>query len=429
MLIKSSTEESSCTVGTQHARRLSGRHRIRKTVPPEARNSAILAPTSSVIVSHFHRAVFARPSFLVQFDRGPDTPDCCGVVVVKTGWIDPCEGLLVLVEISRGCKGSVICSVFVPVAVFTVRALYAGTLVTCWTTALCPRCRCSSALLAALCLTLATLTITARCYASSNATHPLVQFTPHSPRSPINSDSSTLLQHSSRIVLSRLFNSPRKVVQSDTRIIVTNSKILLYNQTFKIFNRRNFNAHFRTKRELQTNPVFLNDFQSYQTKTYSEENSSLYNNIQDTQPRNNAIPSYSPSTSDRSRYSSSGEPSKYPQALFVPSVRTAELKAAREQSHRQAEKDLEGTQVLNLDKRSDFVVNGTNGSEGVWNTSANANFSEVSSTLRVVDHQNDQEDKQRPLPESRVPQPMPPAHGHNNNSCKFFYPSSRFLAV
>lgn len=191
---------------------------------------------------------------------------------------------------------------------------------------------------------------------------------------------------------------------------------MLYNQTFKIFNRRKFNAHFRTKRELQTNPVFLNDFQSYQTKTYSEENSSLYKIKQDTQLSSNAIPTYPLTTSDHPPYSSN-ELTKHPQSLsFVPRIRTAELKANHEL---QTEKDLEGTQVLNLDKRSDFVVNGTTGSESAWNTSVTANFSEVSSTLRVVDHQSDKEDKQRPLTESRVPQPMPPAHGHNNNSCKF----------
>lgn len=356
MLIKNSSEESSCTVGTQHARHLSDRHRTRKTVPFLVQLSVILTPRG------YHCAVtVSRQSFPVRSDS---------VTLVAR------KGAVLLVEESAIC-----CSVFVPVVVITVRALYAGTLVTYWTTALCPRCRCSSALLA-LCLILATLTITSRCYTLSNGRHPLVQFSP-------NVDSNA----SSSIVLSRLFKSPRKFVQSDTRIIVTNSKILLFNQ--KIFNRRNFNAHFRTKRELQTNPVVLNEFQSYQTKTYSEGNSSLYRIQEDTQLRTNAISTYPLTTNNNPT-----ELNKHPSFK----VRTAELQANHESQ---------------VDKRSDFVANGTSSGDSAWNNSVGANFSEVSTTLRVVDRQSDQEDKQRPLPESRVPQPMPPAHGHDNNSCKF----------
>lgn len=468
MLMQSSTEENSCTVGIRRARHLSGRHSAPKTLPREVRISTDVDDTlasRTVIVSHskkptdpysYRAILLAREksnsdhpfrkefkggfvvylllllatteqggeigllvaSLRISFSIGP--PDV--FAEIKLEIFDVLSGRVV-----GTVSGCAICSVFVPVAVSTVRALYAGTLVTCWTTAPCHRsCRSSSALLAVLCLILATLTITARCYAFSNATHPLVQLNPQ-PRSLINADSSTQTQHSSRIVLSRLFKSPRKIVQSDTRIIVTNSKILLYNQTFKIFNRTNFNAHSKTKRELQTtNPVFLNDFQSYQTKTtYSEENSSLYKIKEDTQSRSNAIPTYPLTTSENPSYSSD-KLSKYSQTLpFFHSIRTAELKANHTSSDKQTDKDVEGTQLLNFDKRSDILVNGTNGSEGVWNTSANANFSEVSSTLQVVDHQNDEGDKRRPLPESRVPQPMPPAHGHNDNSCKclviYFY--------
>lgn len=169
MLIKSSTEESSCTVGTRHARPLSGRHRTRKTVPSLAQNSAILPPTLAEKAQHWVDSnIISRQSFLVWFGGIIAEENCPGAVGVRVGiWVVP------------GGEGNAICcSIFVPVVVITVRALYAGTLVTCWTTALCPRCRYSSALLAAICFIVVTLTITSRCYAFSNATHQLVQFTP-----------------------------------------------------------------------------------------------------------------------------------------------------------------------------------------------------------------------------------------------------------
>lgn len=137
------------------------------------------------------------------------------------------------------------------VAVIAVRALYAGTLATIWTTAPSLSQR-PSVQLAALCL-LATLTIAARCYASSNATHPLVQFSPTpSSLSPI--DNSNARPHSSTLVLSRLF-SPRPV-QSDTSVILINSKKLLHNQNSNKTNTPTI--RFRTKRELYANSKFYN---------------------------------------------------------------------------------------------------------------------------------------------------------------------------
>lgn len=281
-----------------------------------------------------------------------------------------------------------ICSVFVPVAVSTVRALYAGTLVTCWTTAPSHRsCRSSSALLAALCLFLATLTITTRCYASTYATHQLVQFNPRN-RSPIKADSNTPT-HSSKIVLSR-FKSSREIVQSDTRIIVTNSKILLYNQTFKIFNRRNFNAHFRTKRDFQTNPVFLNNFQTYQT--YSDENSS-----EQTDAENNEIPRY-PLNINEYKQSTPSNPKTY----ITKRVKLRKL-----------------TPVLNLEKRSDVPITIANVSESAWNTSANTNISEVSNTLQIVDRQSEETNEKQP-PHQFPTQSMPPLNGSKDNTRKCF---------
>lgn len=281
-----------------------------------------------------------------------------------------------------------ICSAFVPVAVSTVRALYAGTLVTCWTTAPSHRsCRSPSALLAALCLFLATLTITTRCYASTYATHQLVQFNPRN-RSPIKADSSTPT-HSSKIVLSRLFKSSREIVQSDTRIIVTNSKILLYNQTFKIFNRRNFNAHFRTKRDFQTNPIFLNNFQAYQT--YSDENSS-----EQTGTENNEIPRYPLNINE------SKQPTNSNSKTYI--TKRGKLRKL--------------TPVLNLEKRSDVPITAANVSESAWNTSANTNISEVSNTLQVVDRQSQETNEKQPPPQ--FPQSMPPSHGPKDNTRKCY---------
>jgi hypothetical protein len=134
------------------------------------------------------------------------------------------------------------------IAVIAVRALYAGTLATIWTTAPSLPQR-PSAQLAAVCLFLATLTIAARCYASSNATHPLVQFSPTpSSFSPID-NSNAQVPHSSNLVLSRLLTSPHQPVQSDTSVILINSKKLLHNQNSNSTTTRR--KRFRTKRELK----------------------------------------------------------------------------------------------------------------------------------------------------------------------------------
>lgn len=148
-----------------------------------------------------------------------------------------------LLELRTFCEspGSLVVIVVTP----TVCALHAGTLATIWTAAPSLPQR-PSVQLAAVCLFLATLTIAARCYASSNATHSLVQFNsrPSSFR-PID-NSNAQVPHSSNLVLSRLLPTSYQPVQSDTRIILTNSKTLLRNQNSNSARRK----RFRTKRDL-----------------------------------------------------------------------------------------------------------------------------------------------------------------------------------
>ncbi|KAF2892256.1 hypothetical protein ILUMI_13918, partial [Ignelater luminosus] len=245
------------------------------------------------------------------------------------------------------------------VAVVTVRALYAGTLVTCWTTA--PshqKRRSSSALLAAVCLLLATLTIAARCYASKNATHPLAQlsFQPRilsSITTTINSKENKFQTHSSKIVLSRYFRLPYKDTQSDTRVILRDSKNLLSSRNFKINSLTNFlNAENRKKRELQNNQEkVLKNYQRYDDKSITDQNSALYN----------------------------------------------------------VERVHPNSDYSNIKNHSDIVTS-VNASVGAWNSSVNA--PQVSGqSLKPSDNEED-----RVSGGTDIERPMPPALDHSNNS-------------
>lgn len=238
------------------------------------------------------------------------------------------------------------CSPSVRVAVSTVCALYEGTLVTSWTTAPCP-CRSSSALLAYFCLIVATLTITARCCTPSGVKHPLDQFNPK--RSPIQDNSSTQAQHTSNVALSRLFNGPREAVQSDTSLIFKNSKILLYNQT---------NAHARKKRQFHKNPYFLN--------SYSEDDT-------------NEIPKFLPVSEQNTKFSK------------LLTTGTSAL-------------------VLNLEKRSNAVVVGTNESESALNVS--------DSRVTTEPNLHESRDDDRDFEENSNQHPMQPSNGEGSSSCK-----------
>lgn len=240
------------------------------------------------------------------------------------------------------------CSPSVRVAVSTVCALYEGTLVTSWTTAPCP-CRSSSALLAYFCLVVATLTITARCCAPSSVKHPLDQLNPQ--RSPIQDNSSTQAQHTSNVALSRLFNGPREAVQSDTSLIFKNSNTLLYNQT---------NAHKRKKRQFHKNSYFLN--------SYSEDDNT------------NEIPKFLPASERNTKLS-----------RLLTTGKSA--------------------LVLNLEKRSDAIVVGTNESESALNVSD----SRVTTEENLHETKNGDQDPE----EDSNQHPMQPSNGGGNSSCKF----------
>ncbi|KYB28966.1 hypothetical protein TcasGA2_TC031022 [Tribolium castaneum] len=201
------------------------------------------------------------------------------------------RGRLQLVCVSASLELTFECSLVV--AVIAVRALYAGTLAPLWTTA--PSL--PQRPLAALCL-LATLTIAARCYASSNATHPLVQFspTPSSSLSPI--DNSNARPHSSTLVLSRLLSPPRPV-QSDTSVIVINSKKLLHNQNSNETKttRRKKPISARTKRELYASKYYNRIFEQTKRTSAEKSNEEKRANVLVTSETDNSV-----SDSDRVNY-------------------------------------------------------------------------------------------------------------------------------
>ncbi|XP_031346835.1 uncharacterized protein LOC116173479 isoform X1 [Photinus pyralis] len=272
------------------------------------------------------------------------------------------------------------CDISTWLGAFTVRALYAGTLVNFWTTAPSHQKRhSSSALLAAICFILATLTIASRCYASKNAAHPLAQFSsqPQPPSSVTIKDSKFQL-HSSKIVLSRIFRLPSKDKQSDTRVILKNSKNLLSSVNFKDSNRK--------KREVEVDKTskLYNTFRSYDGKPLRNENSVFYDiEIQS------------------STQSYSIEPFR-PEPPLIPS------------------RNLKKGHSVNYLTESNFVSKVTSENNSACNTSAKS--SSVSGTLKIVHQEHDQnsellaEETERPVGGIGIQRPMPPVVDHNSNS-------------
>lgn len=148
------------------------------------------------------------------------------------------------------------------VLVFSVAVnnpLYAGTLVTSWTTArqnIFAK-RSPTALYALSFLSLAILIITARCYYVSygHDTNPIVQFNKSTPTkliSLIKTDNSNSQSHSSKVLVLRVPNinvTRKSIVQSDIRIIQRNSKIL------SLFNNEKFNITSINIKHSNTNNI------------------------------------------------------------------------------------------------------------------------------------------------------------------------------
>lgn len=284
----------------------------------------------------------------------------------------------------------------------TVRSLYEGTLVTSRTTAqTVPKRSCwiSTAQLAAFSLFLATLTLAARCYASSttNATHPtnplVVQLHPTTgpPQalSPIYNSNT----HSSNLVLSRLYNKPHQLVQSDTSVILTNSKVLLY------YNK-NFITAKRTKRELKTNTPY-------------------YRNI-------NHIGRPS-AASSHSSFTSSASPVNYSY-----NVRNNRKTYAIRTSSKNSNEQL----INNKGKRNnsddiDVILRTLNTSDDKVLNRIRVNSTPVTPTSPTsIEHQqsantNIKEDKDGAFLQENQSSPrstarsMPPVHAHDNESCKW----------
>lgn len=364
------TEELSWPSGTQHARCASGKGKsvlyatkvIPRSLAPKYQSCLVKNKTASSLHSNnflgwkFHLVIkqicFNHTGLVVPSRRA-----FRGNFFILSKFHTFIRSVFVVVLVfAAGLNERGNCSSLVSF-VFTVRSLYAGTLATSWTTA--PRyspSRSPTALLAAFCLFLATLTIAARCYASTYATHPVVQLSSHPPSlSPITADDSDSQTHSSKLVLRIL--SPRKAVQSDTRVIVINSKILLYNQRFKITNSTNFKGHARKKRDYETERNFLKQ----------------------------------------------REHDKYLVSNQIPRVDSKPFSV---------KEGLKGTKIV--------VASEKDNSASARNNSANA--TQVSETLRV-EHQNDPVFKlvSDETIGSSTKRPMPSAHDHENNTCKYFF--------
>lgn len=173
-----------------------------------------------------------------------------------------------------------------------VNSLYAGSLVTSWTTARENNLiiKSPTILYAALFITAITIILAARCYASGQ--NPIVQFTTPSP-SLIATDNSNSQSHSSKVLVLRVPNI-RKAVQSDIRIIQANSKISLFNRKFNITSINNIN---RTKKSFQSRTRRKRDFNNINSN-FNNKQLYLVNNqipIEDSK-------SYSPKTTVASLY-------------------------------------------------------------------------------------------------------------------------------
>lgn len=298
-------------------------------------------------------------------------------------------------------------------SLITVRSLYEGTLVTSRTTApsTVPKrrsCWISTAQLAAFSLFLATLTLAARCYASiiqTNATHPnplVVQLKPTTTYTPnILSPIYNSNTHSSNLVLNRLhYNKPHQLVQSDTSVILTNSKVLLYY-------KKNFITK-RTKRELKTNtPNRINNIIVKKVSTSSSTTTSI--------PSSSVDYSYNVRNNNRKAFA----------------IRTS-----------RKNNDI----LLNnfKEKRNDdidVVLRTLNNSDDKVLNRIRVNSTQVThppSTTLIEHQQNDSsfiEDRNGAILEENQSFPrstarsMPPVHAHDNESCKFYLKKLRSLFV
>lgn len=312
------------------------------------------------------------------------------------------EELLNFSTIEENRKARVFVFNDILVAVVIVRVLYAGTLVAFWTTAPShPKRRSSSALLATFCIFLATLTIASRCYASKNATHPLAQLSSQPQAlSSITTKDSKFQAHSSKLVLSRFFRLPFKDTQSDTRIILRNSKKLLSTQNFKIVNATNLNENNRRRRELNVykKGIAFNDFDNYEDKYNVNENSPLYQ-VSHSKTRITTAHPYVFNNSNKKWH--------------IPSRNL----------------EVEGQQSVKFrtNKNSNFLRNHSDLVTSVNRSDSASVNSSVSGTLQIIHRQNDLgleslAEEKTPSPiGSGIERPMPPVLDHSNNSCKLFF--------
>lgn len=240
---------------------------------------------------------------------------------------------------------------------FTVQALYVGLLVTTWTTAQkIPQHRWSCS--AQLATILVFLTTLTIVGRCYASANAAAPLVQLNPQSAPRPLYNSKLP-TSNLVLSRLF-IPGRFVKSDTRIIRDNSKVL-YNQNFNLTDK------IRTKREFKA--AQHNRIANLKSKSISEENSTTFKNS------NNNVDIFS--------------------------LRASKISGK-----------IDGSELA----LSAPVTN--NASEG---------GSEILNTTRVINindseaepQQDDSSFQEEELLES-TQRPMPPAHAHDNESCKLF---------
>lgn len=303
----------------------------------------------------------------------------------------------------------------VVVVVINAYTLYAGTLYTCRITALSHRKRSSStALLASICFFLATLTIAARCYASKNATHSLAQFSSQ-PIFLSSIKDSKFQTYSSKIVLSRLFKSPKyKNTTSDISIIQKNSKYLLFTKNSKIQNSKSFAPHFRIRRELDTSALksFNKNFlANNQFIKYKADEHIRRKNFAEKTWSNRSIRGDVLATLDY----------KIRQSLKKANHKSTELQSQSLKSETYLGKLFKTSRI---DVNNNFPLKSIKQSDNIVNVSANATGG--IDTWRDFPRRNDQrlvqpltEVEDKPTGGSGIDRSMPPAHDHSNNSRKF----------
>lgn len=342
-------------------------------------------------------------SLCVAHRRAEHETSAAGQLIQRQSVVQQ-EVAVVAVSVTLPLLYAAVCSLWCSRAL--VRPLHAGPLVTTAPRHRHPTFSIAPALLAALLLCLASLTIAARCYASTGIQQhqqqtpqlvPTTQQQHHSLTETSRSSAKQAPASSSNLVLSRFIRSLCYNVKSDTSLIVTNSKTLLFNPNSNTRrknerNKRELRSRFKRKNYNRipniNEPLTIEELEKNKLKGNYEQ----YN-------VKKRIPVNSTNSSDL-------EKRRIGEAVILDGAGASEHLLVRYKSESLVDSAVE--------KRSDVVAN-----VSAYNTSIGTievNGSRVSERLRI-----DQEivkaagRKDNKLSTQR---PMPSAHDHPTHTCK-----------